>query len=294
MDNYDSIGTTVMEQELKKMMFIFGAAYTDKSLLGTLEPVYDILAGNTAAITRWSSQMTNALFPLGSFRNELGKNLYGMLREVKHDDFGEMMRNKNNWLDALDPEGAQAPLINFIDGEPITKSEGSIIARTAKNVFGIGGQSGPSENDQFLIDIEFQLLPQFNTAPNGVEYTSKQKSELKTLMGEDGYFAEQLANIRRRAQQVTYETPDGTVITGYVNVMKHFRRTGNTSDAIEYYSRTHLNVEKALREAIRRVHPRLKDANDIKLQGILNKKAENAALRQDSDAVNNLLELNKN
>ena len=294
MDNYDSIGTTVMEQELKKMMFIFGAAYTDKSLLGTLEPVYDILAGNTAAITRWSSQMTNALFPLGSFRNELGKNLFGMLREVKHDDFGEMMRNKNNWLDALDPEGAQAPLINFIDGEPITKSEGSIIARTAKNVFGIGGQSGPSENDQFLIDIEFQLLPQFNTAPNGVEYTSKQKSELKTLMGEDGYFAEQLANIRRRAQQVTYETPDGTVITGYVNVMKHFRRTGNTSDAIEYYSRTHLNVEKALREAIRRVHPRLKDANDIKLQGILNKKAENAALRQDSDAVNNLLELNKN
>ena len=47
------------------MMFIFGAAYTDKSLLGTLEPVYDILAGNTAAITRWSSQMTNAFI---SFR----------------------------------------------------------------------------------------------------------------------------------------------------------------------------------------------------------------------------------
>jgi len=294
MDNYDSIGTTVMEQELKKMMFIFGAAYTDKSLLGTVEPVYDILAGNTAALTRWSTQMTNALVPLGSFRNELGKNLFGMLREVKHDDFGEMIRNKNNWLDAVDPEGAQAPLINFIDGEPITKSEGSIIARTAKNVFGIGGQSGPSENDQFLIDIEFQLLPQFNTAPNGVEYTSAQKSELKKLMGEDGYFAEELANIRRRAQHVTHETDDGTLITGYVNVMKHFRRTGNTSKAMEHYSRTHLDVEKALREAIRRVHPRLKDADDIKLQGILNQKTKNAALRQDSDAVNNLLELNRN
>ena len=93
------------------MSFIFAAAYTDQSLLGTMEPVYDILAGNTAAIKRWGSQMTNALFPLGSFRNELGKNLFGMLREVENDDFGEMMRNKNNWLDVIDPLGKQPDLI---------------------------------------------------------------------------------------------------------------------------------------------------------------------------------------
>jgi hypothetical protein len=292
MDNFDSIGTTRLEEFSKKMSFIFGAAYTDQSLLGTLEPVYDILSGNTAAITRWRSQMTNALYPLGSFRNELGKNLFGMLREVKNDDFGEMMRNKNNWLDIIDPLGKQPDLINFVDGKPINKAGDSIIGRTAKTVFGIGGTAGPSENGQFLIDIEFNLLPQFNTAPNGIEYTSDQKSELKKLMGEDGHFARELTKIRKHANQVTYKTPDGKRIIGYVNVMKHFRRTGNTSDSIKYYSRIQLRVENALRQAINRVHPRLTDAAEIRLEGNLQTKNEKAALRQDSNIVNQLLELN--
>ena len=291
MDNFDSVGTARLEEFNKKMSFILGAAYTDQSLLGTLEAVYDILGGNTTAITRWSSQMTNAVMPLGSFRNELGKNLYGMLREVQNDDFGEMMRNKNNWLDFLDPLGKQPALINFVDGKPINKAGDSILSRTAKTIFGIGGTGSPSENGQFLIDIEFQLLPQFNKAPNGVTYTSKQKSRLKELMGEDGYFAKELTKIRKRAKYEEYETKDGTTIKGYVNIMKHFRRTGNTSDSIEFWGRTHLNVEKALREAIRRVHTRLEDADDIKTQGILKKRIENAAKRTDSQAVNNLLEI---
>ena len=110
-------------------------------------------------------------------------------------------------------------------------------------------------------------------------------------MGEDGYFAKELTKIRKRAKYEEYKTRDGTTIKGYVNIMKHFRRTGNTSDSIEFWGRTHLNVEKALREAIRRVHTRLEDADDIKTQGILKKRIENAAKRTDSQAVNNLLEI---
>ena len=294
MDNFDSIGTTRLEEIEKKMSFIFAAAYTDQSLLGTMEPVYDILAGNTAAIKRWGSQMTNALFPLGSFRNELGKNLFGMLREVENDDFGEMMRNKNNWLDVIDPLGKQPDLINFVDGKPINKAGDSILGRTAKTIFGIGGTASPSENGQFLIDIEYNLLPQFNTAPNGVTYTSDQKSELKRLMGEDGYFSKELNRIRKEARHRTYVTPSGKVITGYVNIMKHLRRTGNTSEAIEYYSTTHLEVNSILREAINRVHPRLEDAADIRIEGQLKSKIKQAALTQDSTTVNDLLNLNRN
>ena len=294
MDNYDSIGINTLQTHFKKMSFILGAAYTDQSLLGTMEPLYDMLGGNVTAITRWSTQMTNAIYPLASFRNELGKNLYGMLREVKKDDFGEMMRNKNNWLDIIDPLGKQPDLINFVDGKPINKAGDSIIGRTAKTVLGVGGTAGPSENGQFLIDIEFNLLPQFNTAPNGVQYTSKQKSELKRLMGEDGHFARELKKIRKHADNVSYRTPSGETITGYVNVMKYFRQVGDTTNSIEYYSRVQNRVEKALRDAMRRVHPKLEDAAAIKIEGQLQKKINNAALRQDSTAVNNLLNLNRN
>ena len=111
-------------------------------------------------------------------------------------------------------------------------------------------------------------------------------------MGEDGHFARELTKIRKHANQVTYKTPDGKRIIGYVNVMKHFRRTGNTSDSIKYYSRIQLRVENALRQAINRVHPRLTDAAEIRLEGNLQTKNEKAALRQDSNIVNQLLELN--
>jgi hypothetical protein len=234
--------------------------------------------------------MTNALYPLGSFRNELGKNLFGMLREVKNDDFGEMMRNKNNWLDIIDPLGKQPDLINFVDGKPINKAGDSIIGRTAKTIFGVGGTASPSENGQFLIDIEFNLLPHFNTAPNGVQYTSKQKSELKRLMGEDGHFARELKKIRNYAKHsVSYRTKDGRHINGYINCMKYFRQVGDTDNSIEYYSRVQNRVETALREAMNRVYPRLTDAASIKLEGQLNKKIKEAALRQDSSVLNDLL-----
>ena len=295
MDNYDSIGMNNLQTHFKKMSFILGAAYTDQSLLGTMEPLYDILGGNVTAATRWSNQMTNALFPLAGFRNELGKNLYGMLREVKKDDFGEMMRNKNNWLDIIDPLGKQPDLINFVDGKPINKAGDSIIGRTAKTVLGIGGTAGPSENGQFLIDIEFDLLPHFNTAPNGVQYTSKQKSELKRLMGEDGHFARELKKIKRYAEHsVSFRTKDGQYIDGYIECMKYFRRVGDTDNSIEYYSRVQDKVEKALRDAMNRVHPKLKDAAAIKFEGQLKKRLNDAALRQDSTKVNEILNLNKN
>ena len=59
----------------------------------------------------------------------------------------------------LDPAGAQAPLINFVDGKPINKAGDSILARTADTIFGFGGTASPSKESQFLIDIEFDMLP---------------------------------------------------------------------------------------------------------------------------------------
>ena len=76
--------------------------------------------------------------------------------------------------------------------------------------------------------------------------------------------------------------------------MKHLRRTCNTSEAIEYYSTTHLEVNSILREAINRVHPRLEDAADIRIEGQLKSKIKQAALTQDSTTVNDLLNLNRN
>jgi len=291
-DNFDSIGTATFEKKGKKMAFILGASITDKSLLGNIEPLYDILSGNTAAIARWRTTMENVLFPAASFRNELGKNLFGMLREVKNDDVRELQRNKNNWLDIFDPAGAQAPLINFVDGKPINKAGDSIIARSAKTIFGFGGTASPSKEGQFLIDIEFDMLPKFNVASNGVEFTSSEKSELKALMGEDGYFKKGLNKIMNLAKDVTYRTPDGKIITGYVNVMRHFRRTGNTEESLETYSRIVPQIESLLRRSMKRVEHRLSTYSRIKEQALLQNQINQAAKSQDDIKLNELLEIN--
>ena len=291
-DNYDSIGTATFEKMEKKMGFILGASITDKSLLGSIEPLYDILSGNTAAIARWRTTMENVLFPAASFRNELGKNLYGMLREVNNSDVRELQRNKNNWLDFFDPAGAQAPLINFVDGKPINKAGDSIGARTCKTIFGCGGTASPSPEGQFLIDIEFNMLPSFNVASNGVEYTSAEKSELKTLMGEDGYFNKGLNKIMKEAEDVRYVTPDGKRIKGFLNIMRHFRRTGNTSESLESYSRIVKKVETLLRRSIKRIESRLSTYDRIKLEGNVLNQINQAAESQKSNELNELLEIN--
>ena len=214
-----------------------------------------------------------------------------MLREVKHDDFGEMIRNKNNWLDAIDPEGAQAPLVNFVDGKPINKAGDSPLARTVKTILGVGGTAAPSKEGQFLIDIEFDMLPQFNVASNGIAYTSSEKSELKALMGEDGYFKKELQDIMKDAADVRYVTKDGQRIKGLVNVMRYHRRTGLNSDILETYSRIESRVESLLRRSMKRVESRLSTYSRIREEGLLQNQINQSAKSQRSAQLNELLNI---
>ena len=293
MDNFDTTNSARFEQLGKKMGFILGAAITNNSVLGTLEPLFDIMTGNETAVTRWQTQMTNAIFPLSNFRNELGKNLFGMLREVKYSDFGEMMRNKNNWLDIMDPAGAQAPLINFIDGKPINKAGDSVIARTAKTIFGFGGTANPSKESQFLMDIEYNMLPQFNKSSGGIEYSSSQKSELKALMGQDGYFNKKLKTIMKLAEDITYKDPEtGVTIKGYVDIMRNFRRKGITGEVLETYSRIIPRINLALRQAQKRVETRLSTYNEIRLLELEKARIKDSANKRDDKKLNKLLEIN--
>ena len=293
MDNFDTTNSARFEQLGKKMGFILGAAITNNSVLGTLEPLFDIMTGNETAVTRWQTQMTNAIFPLSNFRNELGKNLFGMLREVKYSDFGEMMRNKNNWLDIMDPAGAQAPLINFIDGKPINKAGDSVLARTAKTIFGFGGTTNPSKESQFLMDIEYNMLPQFNMSSGGIEYSSDQKAELKALMGQDGYFNKKLKTIMKLAEDMTYKDPEtGVTIKGYVNIMRNFRRKGITGEVLETYSRIIPRINLALRQAQKRVETRLSTYNEIRLLELEKARIKDSANKRDDKKLNKLLEIN--
>jgi len=290
-DNFDSMSTTTLEKFEKKMAFVLGAAITDDSFLSNLEPVFSILSGNPAARNRWLVTMTNAAFPGAGFRNELGKNMYGMLREVEQEDIGQLMRNRNNWLDSVDPEGAQPAVIDWVTGRPVPQGMGSWFGRVKNTMTGFKTYPGQTPQGQFLIDIEFDSIPHFTVSSGGVQYTVKQKEELGNLMGKDGFFKKQLAYIMNYAEKLTYTDQNtNKTYTGYVNIMRYFREMGLTGEEFDDYGGVKSRLDSALGTAKRRVELQLSDADEIRAEESDIYRKEQAVKRGDSLSVFELIQ----
>tara|TARA_R100000458_G_C8276449_1_gene251767 strand:- start:273 stop:4277 length:4005 start_codon:yes stop_codon:yes gene_type:complete len=288
-DNFNSMSTTRHEQFSKKMGFILGAAITNDSLFGTMEPLFSMLSGNDAARNRYIGTMTNALFPLGGWRNELGKNLYGTLREVENDDIGQIMRNRNNWLDAFDKEGALPTLTDWATGKPIKKAEGNIWGRSFQNLTGMYVYDSPTPETQFLIDIEFDSDPHFSVSPGGIEYTPTQRQELRSLIGQDRGFADRLKVLKKKADNLTYKTKDGKIIKGYVNIMHYARNIGLTSEDFEDYKGIRSEIDRALRSAKSRVEKKLTDRDVIRKEEQLKYRKENKPRQGEIESILDLI-----
>ena len=68
LDNFDSLGEQNMENLHKKFMTIFGSSLLDDAGLSVIEPVVEILNGNTASFSRWSAHQLNSAAPLAGAR----------------------------------------------------------------------------------------------------------------------------------------------------------------------------------------------------------------------------------
>ena len=121
-DNFDSLNAGIQEDLFNKLTFVLGAALTNRSVLAQLEPMFDVLQGNWAAASRWSTSFGNNFVPLGSARNELGKLIYPQLRQIR-SELDDHLRNRNAWLDAVDPERALPKVVDAIDGQEIGKED---------------------------------------------------------------------------------------------------------------------------------------------------------------------------
>ena len=292
LDNFDSISTSTFERMEKKMGFILGASLTNKSLLGDLEPLFHIISGNETAIARWKGTMTNAMFPLAGFRNEIGKLMNGMLREVENGDIDDMIRNRNNWLDIMDPEGALPNVTDWVTGKPINKHGGSFWHRLKNTYTPLKSYEAPTEEGQFLIDMEYDAQPSFSTSPGGIPYSPAEKAELANLVGEDKTFNRELKSIIRSANSLTYTTDQGKTLKGYVDILSHLRKQGYTSEDLPDYSNIRNMLDLAVSRAIRRVENRISTATEIKAKEIQKRQKIQYSKSENIDALDRILQLN--
>lgn len=249
MDNFDLLSVAQFEEFRRKTGFILGAALFNRSTLATLEPLMDILSGNPVASNRWAATMVSGFMPLSGQRNELGRLLYPELR-IMDQEFGELLRNRNNFLDGLDPAGALPVAYDYIDGTPINKPEG-FFSRLMHAYLPTKVYEDISPERQFMIDIEYDAQPTFMKSSDGsVRYTPRQRAELFSLVGKHQHFHDKLVEIKRDADKLKM-----------VESLRRARKNNLTSDqeSLEEFGGIYRRIDRALTEAKRMAEAELSD-----------------------------------
>ncbi len=247
-DNFDSLTSSQIEDTREKLTFVLGAALTNRSVLAQLEPMFDVLQGNGAAANRWATSFGNNFIPMGSARNELGKLMYPALRQIRAD-LNDNLRNRNAWLDVIDPERALTAVVDPIDGKEVGNEQNWFIRAWNRGPMKITSQ--PSKERQFLIDIEYNSSPIMRVSQRGAVLENHEITAINTKMGQQGYLKNEIKEIMRDANKLTYTAPNGKVYKGFKEIIQAQRRGWISSEILDSgkYERIFLRLNAAYANA---------------------------------------------
>lgn len=243
-DNFDLISSAKQEYLVEKMTYILGAAIFDRSVMAMIEPMNDVLTGNGAAVNRWGANFINSTLPFGGLRGQFSRFLSEGLREVDNE-LGELLRNKNNYIDQIEPDGALAQKYDWVDAEKVGFVEN--FWQRAVNVFlghRMSDRLSPEKN--FLLEIEYDSRPTFMKDEEGNPLDSHTRAALYYKIGEMGVFKRKLQVIMSDAET-----------SGFLTKLRKWRKDGIGSDPTaggvkaEKYLRIYDRIDAALREAKR-------------------------------------------
>jgi hypothetical protein len=262
-DNFDLISTPKREKMVEKMGYILASAVTDRSLMAQVEPLGDIMGGNGAAANRFAANMINGAVPMAGLRGTFSRMMSDGLKEVDNELL-QLIRNKNNFLDPIDANGALGTKWSWVDEKtPIGFVEGWH-QRAANALLGhrMGDEITP--NRQFLIDIEYDSRPAM-TKIDGIELTSQQRSRIFEKMGELGTFARAIKTMR---------TTKGEA---YLRKMKQFRAEGVRSNEVdsEVVMNLHSYLDSELRRAAKQAISHLDEEDKRAIRILKTNKSKN-------------------
>ena len=135
-----------------------------------------------------------------------------------------------------------------------------------------------SPEKQFLIDIEWDGRPSLRTNGKGIEYSPEQRSEITRIMGEDGYFAEEVNRLMRSADGQRFR-----------KAWKDAANKGVRFDRSEFLD-LHRRLDTALRNAKRRAEVQIADFESVQEKQFINYEMDRASQLGD---VERILQLQK-
>jgi hypothetical protein len=255
MDNFTTLNSGELEENLRAAGFVLSATLTDKSMLAALEPLNDILSGNVGAINRWTSSFaTSAATPGSSLLAEFGRLLMPAKKEVENNFF-DLVANRNPLLKSDLPNK-----YDWIDGGLVGEPP-NFWARVWNTYLPWKVSGSISPEKQFLMDIEYDARPSLRTNGRGVDYTNEERSEVTSLMGQQGDF--------KRAIQQIMQSKEGKAFR------KEFKRAReqNLQPQLESFDGIHMMLDSGLRSSMRFAEASLSNRD-----GVMNKQFKNQTL----------------
>jgi hypothetical protein len=201
MDNFfDNIDPVSAENFYAKMAFVIASGFTNQSMYGALEPMMDVMDGNSVAMQRWAANMTSNLAPLSAVRKQIGDIMYPGLR-VMEQEYQSFFLNRNRFL----PAAQEMPnLHDWFEGQQVGYPENPFV-RFNNGAFPWKIYDGKiSPERQYLMDIGWDHRPIFSKGENGVEYTPEEQAALYERLGTDKVFFREVQKIMKRVPSKMY------------------------------------------------------------------------------------------
>jgi hypothetical protein len=205
-----------------------------------------------------ASQVNN-IVPYASLRNQLGQLMYPGLREVDNE-FQQLVRNRNAWVDAFDPESALPYARDYFDGSRIRDYDP--MTRIINSTLPFKTNPSTEPYRQWLIKTDFQAMPVLKKSSGGIDYTPRERELISGYMGQYGNLPTEITKLmnrkdiqrdldfyasQRRDFNVSSEDLDLAKSRVHSAIRLAFSRAKNRAEAIMYSEYPKLRRDAALK-----------------------------------------------
>jgi len=271
MDNFDSLNSAELAENLRAAGFVLSATITDKSMLAALEPLNDVVRGDVGAINRWTSSFaSSAAMPGSSLMAEFGRLMTPNKKELENNFF-DLVANRNPILKQNLPDAA-----DWIDGGKVGEPA-NFFARVWNTYlpWKVNGEISPEK--QFLMDIEYDARPTLRSNGRGVEYSNEERAEVTSMMGKQGLFKQEIQRIMQSQEGNAFR--------------KEFKdaRARGLKPEVDKFKNIHLFLDAALRSSMRLAESQISTRDGISQKVYKNQTIENFLQVGDVDGAEKFL-----
>ena len=250
---------------LNKTGFILSSSIVNKSFLAGLEPMNDVFAGNPAAGARWGATFSSGLIPLSGLRNDFSRLLTPQRKEVDME-MSQLIANRNPGLKGMLPDTH-----DYIDGGLVGVPGAWTRVWNTFSPWKV--HDDISDEKQFLVDVEFDGRPVLSTDGSGVKLTPEQRSDIQRIMGERGYYKQEIKRIMNSTEGQAFR--------------KAFREAQAVNQDVDLaeFQGLHMKLNRALRNAIQFAINKSDHSQDIRALQFAQNQTKRASQRGNLDQL---------